>query len=101
MKAVEDAAGPAALFARHRYRELAAVLHPDRNPGDARAHRAAAMLNRLHDEWKRSRRQTVTTATSAPQSRAITAERATRSHDTDFSPSACTTRTTSTLAASV
>ncbi|KFZ81216.1 adenylate cyclase [Amycolatopsis sp. MJM2582] len=65
MKAVEDAAGPAALFARHRYRELAAVLHPDRNPGDARAHRAAATLNRLHDEWKRARRQTVTTATSA------------------------------------
>ncbi|MER6669342.1 adenylate cyclase [Amycolatopsis japonica] len=65
MKAVEDAADPAALFARHRYRELAAVLHPDRNPGDARVHRAAALLNRFHDEWKRGRRQTVTTATSA------------------------------------
>lgn len=65
MKAVEDAADPAALFARHHYRELAAVLHPDRNPGDARVHRAAAILNRLHDEWKRARRQTVTTATAA------------------------------------
>ncbi|MGY6653219.1 adenylate cyclase [Amycolatopsis sp. TRM77291] len=62
---IENTVDAAALFARHRYRELAAVLHPDRNPGDERAHRAAATLNRLHDDWKRARRQTVTTATSA------------------------------------
>ena len=42
-----------------------------------------------------------TTATSAPQSRAITAERASRSQDTGRSPSCCTTSTRSTLAASV
>lgn len=62
---IENTVDAAALFARHRYRELAAVLHPDRNPGDERVHRAAATLNRLHDDWKRSRHQTVTTATSA------------------------------------
>ncbi|MBB5857940.1 adenylate cyclase [Amycolatopsis umgeniensis] len=62
---VENTVDAATLFARHRYRELAAALHPDRNPGDPRAHRAAAVLNRLHTDWKNARRQTVTTATSA------------------------------------
>ncbi|MGA6164998.1 adenylate cyclase [Amycolatopsis magusensis] len=66
---VEKAVRAADLFdaatAHRRYRELAAVLHPDRNPGDARAHEAAATLNRLYDDWKRPRHQTVTTATSA------------------------------------
>ncbi|WP_410662070.1 adenylate cyclase [Amycolatopsis sp. lyj-84] len=62
---IENAVDAATLFAHHRYRELAAVLHPDRNPGDPRAHKAAATLNRLHADWKQSRRQTVTTATAA------------------------------------
>ncbi|MEV7551198.1 adenylate cyclase [Amycolatopsis sp. NPDC089917] len=68
VKTIEDAA---VLFdsdpelAHRRYRELAAALHPDRNPGDARAHEAAATLNRRYDDWKRARRQTVTTATSS------------------------------------
>ncbi|MFJ8913712.1 adenylate cyclase [Amycolatopsis sp. NPDC102389] len=62
---IENTVDAATLFAHHRYRELAAVLHPDRNPGDERVHRAAATLNRLHDDWKRARRQTVTTATSS------------------------------------
>lgn len=51
------------VAARRRYRELASALHPDRNPGDERAHRATAELNRLYDDWKRP--QTVTTATSS------------------------------------
>ncbi|WP_410657872.1 adenylate cyclase [Amycolatopsis sp. lyj-112] len=68
---IEGAATSTTLFdsapelAHRRYRALAAALHPDRNPGDPRAHRAAATLNRLYDDWKRARRQTVTTATSA------------------------------------
>ncbi|QFU86847.1 adenylate cyclase [Amycolatopsis sp. YIM 10] len=68
---IEKADNATALFdadpavARRRYRELATALHPDRNPGDERAHRAAATLNRLYDDWKRPRRQTVTTATSS------------------------------------
>ena len=69
--AVENAADAATLFdtgpglAHRRYRELAAALHPDRNPGDPRAHKAATTLNRLYTDWKNSRHQTVTTATSA------------------------------------
>ncbi|MEU3628623.1 adenylate cyclase [Amycolatopsis coloradensis] len=62
---IENSVDAATLFAHHRYRELAAVLHPDRNPGDPRAHEAAATLNRLYADWKQSRRQTVTTATAA------------------------------------
>ncbi|MFC9253957.1 adenylate cyclase [Amycolatopsis thailandensis] len=62
---IENSVDAATLFARYPYRELAAVLHPDRNPGDTRAHQAAATLNRYYDDWKRARRQTVTTATSS------------------------------------
>ncbi|WP_414943667.1 adenylate cyclase [Amycolatopsis sp. cmx-11-32] len=62
---IEDAVDAATLFAHHRYRDLAAVLHPDRNPGDPRAHKAAATLNRFYADWKQSRHQTVTTATAA------------------------------------
>lgn len=69
--AIENAAEAAALFdtdprlAHRHYRALAAALHPDRNPGDSRAHKAAAALNHLYDDWKRGRVQTVTTVTSA------------------------------------
>ncbi|ANN17547.1 adenylate cyclase [Amycolatopsis orientalis] len=62
---IENSVDAASLFARHGYRDLAAAVHPDRNPGDARARQAAATLNRFYGDWKRARRQTVTTATSA------------------------------------
>lgn len=68
---IEKAEGATALFgadparAHRRYRELAAALHPDRNPGNERSHRAVVTLNRLYDDWKRPRHLTVATATSS------------------------------------
>ncbi len=69
--AVERATSATELFGvdaeagRRRYRALAAALHPDRNPGDPRAHAAAARLTALHADWRPGMRVTTATATYA------------------------------------
>ncbi|MFC5289836.1 adenylate cyclase [Actinokineospora guangxiensis] len=68
LAAVEGATSATGLFGvdadagRRRYRAFAAALHPDRNPGDPRAHAAAARLTALFADWAPGPR--VTTATS-------------------------------------
>ncbi|MFD1147526.1 adenylate cyclase [Saccharothrix hoggarensis] len=48
------------------YRQLAAVLHPDRvGAGDTRAHAASAELTRLHHEWRHGTSVELRTATGA------------------------------------
>ena len=47
---IENAASPAELFDGHTYRQLAGLVHPDRNPGDPAMAAAYARLTELRDQ---------------------------------------------------